>query len=53
MFQKIESIDNTAEEMSEKEFRRHIVRLIFEIKDGIRGKIQEVKDHFNKEAEII
>ena len=34
--------------MSE-EFRRYIVRLIFKI----REKIKEVKDHFNKEAEII
>ena len=48
----IESIDNTVEEMSEKEFRKYIVRLIFEIKDGIGEKIQEVKDHFNKETEI-
>ena len=48
----IESIDNTVEEMSE-ECRKYIVRLIFEIKDGIRKKIQEVRDHFNKEAEII
>ena len=34
----IESIDKTVEEMSEKEFRKYIVRPIFEIKDGIREK---------------
>ena len=48
----IESIDNTVEEMSE-EFRKYIVRLIFKIKDGIGEKIQEVKDHVNREAGII
>ena len=49
----IEFIDITVEEMSEMEFKKYIVILIFEIKDGIGEKIQEVKEHFNKEAEII
>ena len=39
--------------MSEKEFRKYIVRLIFKIKDGSGEKIQKVKYYFNKEADII
>ena len=37
----IESIDNTVEEMSEKEFRKYIVRLIFKIKDIIGNTVRE------------
>ena len=51
-----ESTDNT-EEMSKKEFRMYIVKLICKVKDGtwseIKEKTQEVKDHFNKELEIV
>ena len=43
--------------MSEKEFRIYKAKLSCEIKDDIRNeireKIQEVKDHFNKEAETL
>ena len=42
-----ESIDTTVEEMSEKEFRMYIVKLVCGVKDDVRSeirdKIQEVK----------
>ena len=64
----IGSRDSMVEEMSEKEFRTYIIKMICEAKDEIREQmqamndhsnkqvkeqLQEAKDHFNKEIEIL
>uniref|UniRef100_A0A8D2DGF2 A-kinase anchor protein 18 n=1 Tax=Sciurus vulgaris TaxID=55149 RepID=A0A8D2DGF2_SCIVU len=49
----IESNDSMLAEMSEKNFRLYMIKMICEAKDEIREQMQEVKDHFNKEIEIL
>ena len=63
----IESSDSMVEEMSEKDFRLYMIKMIHEAKDEIREQmqamndntnklkeqLQEAKDHFNKEIEIL
>ena len=52
-----EATDNTIEEISKKKFGSIWLIWICETKDGIKSeskeKIQEVKDNFNKELEIV
>ena len=60
--------DSMAEEMTEKEFRMHIIKMIREANDERREKMQalndrtnqqlkeqmwKAQDHFNKEIEIL
>ena len=63
----IESNDSMVEEMSEKDFRLYMIKMIHEAKDEIREQLQamndntnklkehlqEAKDHYNKEIEIL
>ena len=63
----IESNDRMLEEMSERDFRLCMIKMIREAKDEIREQmqamndntnklkehLQEAKDHFNKEIEIL
>ena len=63
----IESNDSMLEEMSGKDFRLYMIKMIREKKDVIREQmqamndntkklkehLQEAKDHFNKEIEIL
>ena len=62
-----ESNDSMLEEMSEKDFRLYMIKMIHEAKDEIREQmqamndntnklkehLQEAKDHFKKEIEIL
>ena len=53
----IDSTDTTVQKMSGEEFRQYTDKMIYEVKyDGrskITEKIQEVKDHFIMESEIL
>ena len=63
----IEPNDSILEEMSEKDFRLYMIKMIHEAKDEIREQmqsmndntnklkehLQEAKDHINKEIEIL
>ena len=64
----IDSNDSMVEEMSEKKFRIYIIKMIHKAKDEIREQMQalkdnsnkwskeqmqEAKDHFSKEIEIL
>ncbi len=45
----IESTDSTVGEMSEKEFRIYITKMIWELKKDLSKQIQAKIDHSNKE----
>ena len=64
----IKSSDSTAEEMSEREFRMYIIKMIREANEEMKEQMQalndstnqqlkeqirEAKEHFNKELEIL
>lgn len=44
----IESNDSMLEEMSEKDFRLYMIKMIREAKDEIREQMQAMNDHNNK-----
>ena len=44
----IESNDSMLEEMSEKEFRLYIIKMIHKAKDEIREQMQAMNDNINK-----
>ena len=44
----IESSDSMIEEMSEKDFRLYMIKMIHEAKDEIREQMQAMNDHTNK-----
>ena len=46
----IKSNDSMVEEMSEKEFRIYIIKMICKVKNEIREQMQATKDHFNKQS---
>ena len=45
----IESSDSIIEEMSEKDFRLYMIKMIREAKDEIREQMQAMNDHTNKQ----
>ena len=45
----IESSDSMGEEMSEKEFKIYIIKMIHEAKDEIKEQRQAMNDHSNKQ----
>ena len=45
----IESNDSMVEEMSEKECRMYIIKMIQEAKNEIREQMQAMNDHSNKQ----
>ena len=48
-----DSNDSMVEEMTEKEFRMYINKMICEVKDDIWEQMQVAKHYFNKEIEIM
>ena len=45
----IESNDTMLEEMSEKDFRLYMIKMIHEAKDEIREQMQAMNEHTNKQ----